>query len=98
MTDLKDIFEYYIIEDGPSTLACQDKKFHVLEYVNNHWIVKPDCYISDYLYGFDPSEPEGSPYRIFNNSISRLIHKITKNEAETFIGAKIDENELLTMF
>ena len=51
--------------------------------------------------GFDPSEPTDSPYRYGNLSCMEDIVDVSKEEAEAFIGSKIDENmltELLNQF
>ena len=98
MINSNKIFKYYLIEDGSSFIACQDNNFHVLEYFNKCWIIKPHNYISDYLWGIDTTEPEESPYRFYNNYVMKLIREITKNEAEILIGENIDENELLLNF
>ena len=44
--------------------------------------------------GFDPYEPEGSPYRYGNGSCMDDITEISKEEAEKFIDKKIDESYL----
>ena len=41
--------------------------------------------------GFDPSEPEDSIYRYGNSSCMIDIVEITKEEAELFVGFKINE-------
>lgn len=45
--------------------------------------------------GFDPSEPEDSPYRYGNLSCMPDIVEITHEEAEAFISQKINEAEVL---
>ena len=41
--------------------------------------------------GFDPSEPEDSPYRYGNSSCMLDIIEISKEKAEEFMGKKINE-------
>ena len=48
--------------------------------------------IWDARVGFDPSESEDSPYRDGNGSCMPDITEITKEKAEDYLGAKIDEN------
>lgn len=48
--------------------------------------------------GFDPYEPEGSPYRYGNGSCMDDISEISKEEAEEFIDKKIDESHLKELF
>lgn len=84
-------FEYYII--GNHTVACRNSyssyKFLISKSM---WVKAEPNLINDYLWGFDPSEPEGSPYRFNNGSISSMIRRITKKEAEENIGQDIIED------
>lgn len=44
--------------------------------------------------GFDDSEEEGSPFRYGNGSCMEDIEEISQEEAEAFIGKKIDIEEV----
>ena len=44
--------------------------------------------VGDYLHGFDPSEPETSPYRYNNPAISAQIREISEEEVIQRIGEK----------
>lgn len=48
--------------------------------------------------GFDPYEPEGSPYRYGSSSSLKDIVEISKEEAEKFISSPINEEELKALF
>lgn len=45
--------------------------------------------VGDYLHGFDPSEPETSPYRYNNPAISAQIREICEEEVIQRIGEKV---------
>ena len=40
----------------------------------------------DHLWGFDPSEPEGSPYRFGNGSVLREMKEISEEEAVSIMN------------
>ena len=44
--------------------------------------------------GFDPYEPEGSPYRYGCGGCMKDIVEISKEDAEKFISKSIDEEEI----
>ena len=75
-----------------------DKQFKSFRYDPNkeQW-VPGGTELSDNRVGFDASEPEGSPYRYGNPSCMEDIVEITKEEAESFIGKPINENELIKL-
>ncbi len=45
------------------------------------WTKVHACIVEDYLNGYDPSEPVGSPYRYGNSDIMDEITQITGTEA-----------------
>ena len=55
-------------------------------FSNGEWIPDSGSVIMDHLIGYDPSEPEGSPYRIGNLSIMNEIEEISSERAEKLIG------------
>lgn len=81
--------EYYLIEDIEVCIR-NDKKDYKYNSLKGEWEPIPWSYIQDYLMGFDESEPEGSPYRMFNGDIMRRIKELDESEAERIIGEKIE--------
>lgn len=81
--------KYYLVND--IYLYCCSKciAFQYLPKDNGRWV---ECEytrcIADYLYGFDETESMGSPYRFWNNSISRQIQEICENDVINRIGRK----------
>lgn len=49
------------------------------------WIPDTKHVISDHLYGYDPGEPDDSPYKMFNTSIMDEIESISENEARKLV-------------
>ncbi len=45
------------------------------------WTKVHSCIVQDYLNGYDPSEPVGSPYRFGNPDIMREITKLSEVKA-----------------
>ena len=81
--------KYYVVNGLDLYCSSDFVAFHYIRNENGKW-EKCDytrC-ISDYLYGFDESEPIGSPYRFGNSSISREIQEINEDEAIKRIGKK----------
>ena len=50
--------------------------------------------LNDARVGYDPYEPEDSPYRYGCGDCLKDIKEITKEEAEQFIGKEINSKEL----
>ena len=89
--------KYLLLGDDYKELFIEDdKRFKSFRYDTNkeQW-VPGGTELSDNRVGFDASEPEGSPYRYGNPSCMEDIVEITKEEAESFIGKPINENELI---
>jgi len=79
---MKKNITYYLIRD------CRLGKKEGTKYYlfrNGKWLEDDKNYIQDYLLGFDPSEPEDSPYR-FGGSTMMDIDEITEEEAMKLIG------------
>ncbi len=62
----------------------EDERFFL--FSNGEWIPDSGNVIMDHLMGYDPSEPEGSPYRIGNLSVMDEIEEITCERAEELTG------------
>ena len=82
---------YYIIKDPFPTLARLDSDERAFAYIDQQWVERPGSYINDYVHGFDPSEPVGSPYRYGNGDILHRIHEIPEFIAQKLI--EVDMNE-----
>lgn len=78
---MKKNITYYLIRD--SRLGKREGNKYYL-FRNGKWIEDDKNYIQDHLLGFDPSEPEDSPYR-FGGSTVMDIDEITEEDAKTLI-------------
>jgi len=74
---------YYMIR-GRRLGKKEDEKYYLFE--NGKWIPDVKNSISDRLMGFDPSEPEDSPYRMDSLSIMDEIEEISEEEAMQMIN------------
>lgn len=84
---LGDDYKILFIERDDQTLSFRyDKE-------KKEW-VHGGTTLLDNRIGFDPSEPEDSTYRYGNSSCMKDIVEISKEEAEAFIGASLDESIL----
>lgn len=62
----------------------EDGKYYL--YTNGNWVPDTKSTILGRLMGFDPSEPEDSPYAIGNMDIMDTIEVITEQQATKFIN------------
>ena len=67
----------------------EDGRFDLFE--NGKWTPDSNNLIQDYLMGFDPSEPEDSPYRIGNLSIMDKIDEIPEKRALQLLNSQTIE-------
>lgn len=88
--------KYLLLGDEYKRLFIEDDKMiNSIRYdVKNEKWVDGGFTLWDNRVGFDPSEPEGSPYRYGNGSCMEDIIEITKEEAEAFISKPINELEV----
>lgn len=87
-TDKQFIVKYYLVND--TKLICT-AQFDEFLYVIRDGIWAECDYtdsVGDYLHGFDPSEPETSPFRYNNPAISTQIKEISEKEVIQRIGEK----------
>lgn len=88
--------KYLLVGDDYQRLFIEDDE----QTTSIRFDVKEDDWVpafSELLWariGFDPSEPEDSPYRYGNTSCMSEIVEITHEEAEAFILQKINEKEV----
>ena len=88
--------KYLLVGDEYKQLYVEDdKQIHSIVYnrIDNIWVPGKNELWS-FRVGFDSSEPEDSIYRYGNTDCMKTIKEITKEEAEAFIGKKIDEKEI----
>lgn len=74
---------YYVIR-GTRLGKMEDGNYYLFE--NGKWIPDTKNTIQDYLMGFDPCEPAGSPYGIGSMSIIDQIEEIPQKEAIKMIN------------
>lgn len=92
--------KYLLLGDDYKKLFIEDdKQFKSFKYDSKkeEWI-PGGTELFDNRIGFDPFEPEDSPYRYGSLSCMKDIVEITKEEAESFIGKPIDEQKLMALF
>ena len=58
-------------------------------FKNGKWVPDNNHVILDHLFGFDPSEPEDSPYRFGSTSVLMEMHEITEEEAVSAMNQQI---------
>lgn len=78
--------QYYVVND--ILYCCCD--YEAYFYKDNEWIACDymEC-IADRLYGFDASEPEGSPYRFWNEAATDDIVEISEKNARNRFGTDV---------
>ncbi len=64
---------------------------HFLYAPGEGWVRDINNVIADKLAGYDPTEPAGSPYAMYNESIMDQIEQITEANALALI-AKLDSD------
>ena len=74
---------YYLIRERILAKREQNEDY-ILK--NGEWVVDEKHRIMDYLEGFDPSEPEDSPYRFGNTSVMMEIDEISEEKAKEIMN------------
>ena len=82
---------YYLIWDKVVGMIDEDGSFL---FRDGEWVEDADRIILDHLYGFDETEPEESPYRMFNQSIMNEMKEISAEEAFDICGRQLYETLL----
>ena len=77
---------YYRIREQ-SLGKKEDGKYFLFQ--NAKWVPDENHVITDLLVGFDPSEPEDSPYRIGNTSVLFEMDEITEDQAISLINQQL---------
>ena len=60
-------------------------------FLGGSWVFDGSLTILKYLFGFDETEPEDSPYAVGNSDIMDEIQEISKEDAMKIIAAAIPE-------
>lgn len=88
--------KYLLLGDDTKTLFVENddaNKSIFYDAKNKKWR-NGGTRLRDARVGFDPSEPEDSPYRYGNSSCMLDIIEVSKDEAEEFIKLKIEESKI----
>ena len=88
--------KYLLLGDTYQKLFVEDdQRMYSIRYDknSNQW-VHGGTELWDNRLGFDSSEPEDSIYRYGNSDCMEDIIEISKEDAEYFIGKKINEKEI----
>ena len=75
--------KYYLILND--TVGKEENGLYYL-FIDGKWIPDEKCVIMDRLVGYDASEPDGSPYGMYEDSIMEEIEEITYERAMELIG------------
>lgn len=67
----------------------KDGHYENFLFKSGRWVEDEDHVIMDHLMGFDPSEPEDSPYRIGNGSVLFEMEEISEGTAVSLINQQI---------
>ena len=88
--------KYLLMGDDFKRLFIEDDDGFSIYYnpYDNAWY-PGGTMLNDARVGFDPSEPENSPYRYGNTSCMQEIVEITHQEAEKIMGLKLNKNHIL---
>ena len=66
----------------------EESKHHCADYLfeDGKWVSDKEQVIMDHLVGFDPTEPEDSPYRIGSTSVLTEMEEISEQRAMRYIN------------
>ncbi|MBQ6492241.1 MAG: hypothetical protein IJI92_00015 [Erysipelotrichaceae bacterium] len=74
------MIRYYKIHDPNVLGMSEDRKYYL--YINGKWEKDSNYIIFGKLNGYDPYEPEGSPYGWGSTSVMDEIEEISEEEAK----------------
>ena len=75
---MKENTKYYLIYKR--IVGKKDEDGYKL-FQDGKWVVDDQWIIMDHLNGYDPYEPQDSPYAMYNSSIMAEIEEITEEQA-----------------
>ena len=76
---------YYLIKERILGKREEDEEIRDYLFLNGAWMPDYRMKIFSYLMGFDPSEPEDSPYAVGNSDIMDEIEEISEEQAEALV-------------
>ena len=82
---------YYFLVRG-KVVGKREKRDEYYEnflFKSGKWVEDEKHVISDHLIGFDPSEPEDSPYQIGSTSVMMEMEEISEEEAVSLLNMQI---------
>ena len=85
-------FNYYLMQDRGIVAKGIYFDNWIFDFNSRSWVKDTKCIISDALMGYDPGEPEGSPYGIGSTSEMDEIKHIDYKTAMQFISDTIVQN------
>ena len=88
--------KYLLVGDDDKELFIEDVERNLSIYYNkyqNKWLYG-GLKLFDARVGYDPYEPDGSPYKYGCLEYLKEIVEISKEEAEAFLEKPIDEEEI----
>lgn len=80
---------YYLIRDRIVAKREENEK-HIKDYLfrDGKWVEDAGWVVMDHLVGYDPSEPEGSPYRFGSTDILMEMEEISEKDAMSLINQR----------
>ncbi|MBQ6240035.1 MAG: hypothetical protein IJK56_06700 [Firmicutes bacterium] len=91
---------YYLIRNriiGRKLFKAEDEYEYQI-YVNGKWVPDDKSIILDHLFGFDPSEPAGSPYAMGNIGIMDRYYETILSDPKAVLVKCLDRcNNITTM-
>lgn len=88
--------QYYILENRGILARGRNFRFEIYDFIKRVWVEDSEHIVSDALMGYDPSEPEGSPYGIGNTSIMAEVKSVSREDAMCLIGKQEVRNLIET--
>jgi hypothetical protein len=85
--------QYYILEDQGIPAAGKDGRYWIYDFEKREWAPDVHHIFSDAVMGYDPGEPEDSPYRIGNTDV---IEKVKPVSYEA-VRRMIDQHAIRTL-
>ena len=85
-------FNYYLIPDRGIVARGVFLDNWIFDFESRSWVKDTKYIISDALMGYDPGEPEGSPYGIGSTSVMDELKRIDYETAMQIISDTIVQN------
>ena len=85
----KDVYYFRIWNRVIAKRVKRDEYYDDYLFKSGKWVEDDEYVIPDHLIGFDPTEPEDSPYRIGSTSVFMEMEEISEAEAISSINYQI---------